>query len=199
MVFSKRCVQCLVLKSLNDYCADIRARDGKQSCCRSCQNIRVKEYGHTERGRQARLAWEKSEKGITYFKSDTYRKIREKYLKKDSSIISMRVRALKYYRSEKGNEKSRLYRQSIEGKEVKARYKHKRRLILSNTLCDFTGKQWSEIQILQNHKCAICGVIKPLTRDHIIPVTKGGQHTKGNIQGLCRSCNSRKHNHIDKF
>jgi 5-methylcytosine-specific restriction endonuclease McrA len=41
-------------------------------------------------------------------------------------------------------------------------------------------------------KCLRCGCAGPLTIDHIIPVSKGGIDSLGNIQPLCRSCNSWK-------
>ncbi|MFH0908899.1 MAG: HNH endonuclease [bacterium] len=42
-------------------------------------------------------------------------------------------------------------------------------------------------------KCAYCG--KPAsTYDHIVPVSKGGQTTPGNIVPACASCNSSKNN-----
>lgn len=43
-----------------------------------------------------------------------------------------------------------------------------------------------------NFTCKLCGSHKFLTIDHIIPVSKGGQTTKENLQTLCRNCNSKK-------
>ena len=59
-----------------------------------------------------------------------------------------------------------------------------------------TGSQWEQIKEKQNHRCLCCGMKEPeikLTMDHVKPVSKGGEHSAKNIQGLCKSCNSRKH------
>jgi 5-methylcytosine-specific restriction endonuclease McrA len=56
----------------------------------------------------------------------------------------------------------------------------------------FTLKDWDEIMRMFEYKCAICGCNEKLTIDHIIPLSKGGEHNKKNIQPLCHSCNSRK-------
>ena len=40
--------------------------------------------------------------------------------------------------------------------------------------------------------CPCCGSTSDLTIDHIIPLARGGTHAIGNLQILCRKCNSRK-------
>jgi 5-methylcytosine-specific restriction endonuclease McrA len=49
--------------------------------------------------------------------------------------------------------------------------------------------------------CPRCGSTythdNPMTRDHIIPKSKGGMNNKENYQELCRTCNSSKSNHIE--
>ena len=44
--------------------------------------------------------------------------------------------------------------------------------------------------------CVKCGTDKNLTVDHKHPRSRGGATKKGNLQPLCRSCNSRKGNRI---
>lgn len=49
----------------------------------------------------------------------------------------------------------------------------------------------------QKYKCAFCRTdlrkVKA-TRDHIVALSKDGTDDKANIQWLCQSCNSKKHN-----
>jgi 5-methylcytosine-specific restriction endonuclease McrA len=56
-----------------------------------------------------------------------------------------------------------------------------------------TDAEWLALCAQYGHRCLCCGKRKPLTRDHVVPLIKGGSNTIDNIQPLCRSCNSRKH------
>ena len=53
-----------------------------------------------------------------------------------------------------------------------------------------SNKFWLKIY---NSPCRFCGVEENITADHIVPVDKGGRHSEGNLQPLCKSCNSKKH------
>lgn len=59
-----------------------------------------------------------------------------------------------------------------------------------------TLEEWERVKRKYDHKCAYCGKRAKLTKDHIVPLSKGGDDYIANIQPLCRSCNSKKHNHI---
>ena len=64
---------------------------------------------------------------------------------------------------------------------------------------NYTFQEWNEIKKKFNFCCALCGKNESevkLTRDHIIPITKGGSNYISNIQPLCGPCNSRKSNHL---
>jgi len=50
----------------------------------------------------------------------------------------------------------------------------------------------SEVYRRDNGKCVRCGSLQQLEFDHIIPVSKGGATTAGNLQLLCRACNLAK-------
>jgi 5-methylcytosine-specific restriction endonuclease McrA len=55
-----------------------------------------------------------------------------------------------------------------------------------------TLEEWEELKARLNNLCANCGEAKPLTKDHIMPLSEGGSDYISNIQPLCRNCNSRK-------
>jgi len=64
---------------------------------------------------------------------------------------------------------------------------------LGATVNDFTPEQWQQTLEDHNHLCAYCGESdENLTQDHVIPLSKGGNHTASNIVPACRFCNSSK-------
>lgn len=65
-----------------------------------------------------------------------------------------------------------------------------------------TEDQWQELLKICGHRCVCCGRHQseaPLTRDHVIPLSKGGLDAITNIQPLCRNCNSMKMTSDDRF
>ena len=55
-----------------------------------------------------------------------------------------------------------------------------------------TLTEWREKRALFNNLCAYCGESKPLTRDHKLPLSRGGTDDIMNIIPACRPCNSKK-------
>jgi len=62
---------------------------------------------------------------------------------------------------------------------------------------EHTLEEWENLKEQHRYLCAFCGEEKPLTKDHIIPLSMGGTDYISNIQPLCRGCNSRKWKHVD--
>src|SRR5690606_35763415 len=52
-----------------------------------------------------------------------------------------------------------------------------------------TGKHWAE-----GKSCEVCGSTEDLTRDHIVPVSRGGTNDPANLRTLCRRCNRARKN-----
>lgn len=58
-----------------------------------------------------------------------------------------------------------------------------------------TGKQILNLFALQRGRCAACKKLLPndYHKDHVVPLSKGGENWITNIQLLCPSCNHKKH------
>lgn len=61
---------------------------------------------------------------------------------------------------------------------------------------DFTATQWREMKRDADGRCHYCHEVRPLTMDHIVPISKGGSHTASNIVPACQPCNSRKRDRL---
>lgn len=102
----------------------------------------------------------------------------------------------RYYAAnrEKALERRRQYREGNRDK-IRAANQRRKRLERGATVHDLTPEQWVEIQQLFDHRCAYCARDdRPLTQDHLIPLSAGGGHTASNVVPACQPCNSRKGN-----
>lgn len=126
-------------------------------------------------------------------KSKQYQK---EYRKNNKDKINAYHR--KYYTTvgrEKHNETKRRWSKTPKGKLKEQRSSYKRRSILKE-VGNHTVEEWNNIVKLHSNKCALCKEEKKLTKDHIIPLSKGGVNTIDNLQPLCRGCNARKGNKL---
>lgn len=81
----------------------------------------------------------------------------------------------------------------IRNPEKMASYKHNRRTRKTEAGGSYTAAEWKALCKQYNYRCLSCGKKTQLTADHVIPVIAGGTSDISNIQPLCKSCNSIKH------
>jgi len=55
-----------------------------------------------------------------------------------------------------------------------------------------TDREWRRLKHRHGGRCFYCKKKLKLTKDHVVPVTRGGLHTPGNILPACQPCNSSK-------
>lgn len=57
---------------------------------------------------------------------------------------------------------------------------------------DLTDAQWTTLQLAWGG-CAYCGATeRPLQRDCVLPISRGGRYTLENVVPACRPCNTSK-------
>jgi len=151
-----------------------------------------RKYAATEKGKAARQAHQESEQRrqqlAAWKASDAGKEAQRRANQSDAG----KARSARYFSSEKGKAAIRRKQKTDLGKANAARSRHKRRMLLASELSTLTAAEWAQIQTDQGGRCLYCGQIVKLTMDHVIPLSRGGEHTKENVVGACRSCNSAK-------
>jgi len=90
----------------------------------------------------------------------------------------------------------RKWLKTVDGRACNQRSKTKRRTKMREIVNTLTAQEWLNILEKHNFKCAYCGCQfnedNLPTRDHIIPISRGGNNTKENVIPACLSCNDKK-------
>ena len=119
------------------------------------------------------------------------KKYRAKNLKKHKAYQAASAhRSREYYARRKEKVKTKNKQYFADHPQQAVSYVQKRLALLANN--EHSPYDFREICNRYGNICLCCKEQKPLTRDHIIPVTKGGGDVEGNIQPLCQGCNSSK-------
>lgn len=175
---------------------------------------RSKKYHQTQNGKLHKSKWDakyhKSNKGKIsankYKQSEKGKIVCMRYRKSEMGRSASKKRVEKYQTTPKGRDNRRVrsnrYYKTPKGKINKSRKDHRRRAREIKSESTLTLKQWERIIQNQNNICLICHekftIDNPPTKDHIIPLSKGGGLTFENVQAVHSRCNSIKNNKLDK-
>lgn len=100
-----------------------------------------------------------------------------------------------YCSFECGRQGIRIYPDAATAKREHSRRRETRKRA-AKAIRTHTYKEWIVLVARYKRRCAMCGQKKRLTRDHIIPISRGGGDGIENIQPLCHSCNAKKHDDL---
>jgi 5-methylcytosine-specific restriction endonuclease McrA len=170
--------------------------------CKKCTLVKQKEY--TDRNREEVLKRKKDYRDRT---KENMKKYREENKERISAVAKIyyennrdRINELhKIYieeHREELREKRREYMRSEKGREVFRILNQKRRNLKKNTIVNLTKEDWESSLEFFDYKDAYTGLeMEKVSQDHVIPISKGGHHTKRNIVPCDQRINSSKWNH----
>ena len=209
-----------VCRKCNDNKPAYEYRRGR--ICRACERAYGRAYNHsavgmararafykTDKQKQKNHRWRMSEKGLAWWKacwrSEHGKATHKAYRQSDKG----RERLRKYRQSEKGMElrrieskapsskdRARRYRTSPKGRQMIVQAASRRRSLIREQKPTLTTQEWRGILAKSNGRCAYCKHEAKLTMDHVIPLSRGGSHTKENVVAACGPCNFRKSNKL---
>jgi 5-methylcytosine-specific restriction endonuclease McrA len=195
----KTCKRCNLSQSKDQFYKDVQKSDKLSSYCKECIKIKQAEYYLRKR--------------------DSIITRTTKYYTKNKQNIAMRARIYRDRNKDKIASRRKEYREknlmkvreSVRLAEAKSRQndpikhrrknklaKSKRRAMLAQNGGSHTWTEWERLVVLcksQCCKCGLAGTADSLTRDHVIPISKGGSDSILNIQPLCWPCNNSKNAH----
>ena len=172
----KVCTKCHETKLVSEFDKRAEGRTGYHSHCKSCR-------------RKISQSWKKTNKKNVKEYNENYRKNCASYYQK--WWREHKDKARQYTKRFYGSERGRLYNRNSQSQR---RVLERAGDIALDYLQDLFEKQTN---------CAYChspfSQSIPPTIDHIIPIAKGGTHTRDNIVLACNSCNSRKRDNLLAF
>lgn len=165
----KNCKKCGEDKPLTSFSRDKSKSDGLQSYCKSCINGYNRDYYQKNRIDiliyQASYAADNPEVG---------RRSAEVWRNKHPELYIKRIEAWRKDNPE-----------MVRGQH------NRRRARKQNCETPLTNSEWMEILEDFNYLCFWCGALYE-EQDHLIPLSKGGKHSKENVVPSCITCNRKK-------
>ena len=191
----KTCKKCTQDKPIDSFTVDVRYKDGRYPWCFECR--RAWRDARKDRQRELHANWRAQNNDHVRAESIAYY-----HEHRDQELIKRRAR-LKYrwhndpaYRARKNREKLAFYHSNPENNRKRKLWSlahvHRRRARIKGLKDHFKPAEWRALCKQYDHRCLCCGEQKPLSPDHVIPISSGGSNAIDNIQPLCLECNLRK-------
>jgi 5-methylcytosine-specific restriction endonuclease McrA len=184
----KHCKKCNSEKALDDFYNNKSARDGKNTYCKPCWSAYMKEQDKKHKQRKAATvaAW--------------YQRNRERKAKTSAAWKrANRDHVLHVQAQYRARNKVELMHKNA---EWAIKNPHLVRANAQRSLAKRKGATIFHISMrdlvhLLTSPCAIDGCTNTdIEMDHIVPLSKGGNHGIGNLQPLCSHHNRTKHNKL---
>lgn len=170
---SKTCKKCLQSKPVNEFGKSSKSKDGLRSQCKSCNNQYANNWYLNNRDKHAI-------NGANWVAKNP---------EKSRLLAAARQRKFRKQNPQKAFEATKNW---VAKNPDKKRAYNLKRLALRKGASAFlvTNK---DIEKIMAKNCIYCGS-KSEHLDHVIPLSRGGNHSVGNLVAACKKCNLQKNN-----
>lgn len=191
----KTCKKCNQDKPIDDFTVDVRYKDGRYPWCAACR--REWRQARKERQRELHANWREQNRDHVRAESLTYyHQHREQELVKRRERQRDRWHNDPAYRAKKNAFKKARYHTNPEFNKKRRAWavvtSHRRRARIAATGGHYSVAKWRALCRRYDQRCLRCGEQKPLSPDHVVPISRGGSNDIANIQPLCAECNAWK-------
>lgn len=182
---TKVCGGCGIEKPLSEFNKNKRYKDGYVTWCKAC----YANYREARAKDPEKKAQDKARTDQWYWDN------REEKKAKNNARSRERWHNDQEYRDKKNKQKTELIKTNEEYRNKKKVWDSAHRGMRKSKLKNagkFTPAEWKHLCDFYGNICLCCGEKKPLTVDHVIPLSLGGSNTIANLQCLCLECNLKK-------
>ena len=199
MEHSKACTKCKANLPLTSFYKCSKNKSGLMGACKTCSKLAVKQSQakNPEHYKAKKVQWGKANK-------DRKLELQRKYYAQDPEKFRQRSRDYgnqnKAWRAEKNRKYKEANKERLLATQKQRRKNNpekvfsgnhvRRQRMADNGLFVITKKDFVR---LMSSPCLYCGG-KTVEIDHIIPLSRGGRHSIGNLAPSCGPCNRSKSN-----
>ena len=180
---TKPCSKCNQYLPIDLFKADKRLASGRASICKPCNAAQTLNYANQDREKV------RASSRATYYKNPQKRIDNSSNWAKTHPEQRLIIEA-NYRANHREETQARSADWNSRNPERRARYKLERRARIENNGVYLILDK--ELAKLYSSPCFYCDASERIEADHIIPISKGGQHSVGNLIPACRSCNAEK-------
>jgi len=199
----KKCYRCGLEKPKTEFNRNHQNLDGLGSYCKRCNAERAREYRkrYPERWKEATRKYNSlhHDRLLISFKKyrETHSEERKKY--RESRANWNKDYQKKYYQDNKDKIRTRINAYYKNNPHKSRIYVARRRAKKNGLEVSYSHSEWIDLCNKYGNKCLCCGSSDKLQADHVVPLSKGGHGDISNIQPLCKTCNSKKHDKTIDF
>lgn len=190
----KQCRTCGKQKPLTDFYKRKSSKDGVRSECKQCfliassnryQNNREKHAEYYQKNRDAI-----SEKRKAYYLAN--KESLSEYFAAYRKDNRERIAEYRAQYNAANSEKRQIQRKRWADANPERKREHEQRRRTKKLENGTFVVSEKFLRKLYSSPCLTCGTTIGITADHVIPISRGGVHSEGNLMPLCQSCNSSK-------